>query len=388
MRCTLCGQECREGLLHCPNCSTPLPNKAPEPLVGLSARCGTCSLVNAAGMKFCRNCGTALPPPVAPMPPPPAQVVCTECQGQTPAGSKFCQHCGGRLARGRAPATSAPPLDAAAARIPAPAQAVPTQAAPPPAAVRAQGTPGAAILPLAAATPRPAHGAAPVAAAPAPVTMESGWGTAILVNRDGSDGSRHDLSAQSVVLGRTGCDLSFEQDRFVARVHARIERSVDAVRVVPVDLVNGVFRKIDAATELTDGAIVLVGREILRLELLDRDESAGQQLVEHGVAMFGSPQRDSWARMALLLPSGDARDVRHLSGSEVVLGRGEGEIIFSDDAFMSRRHAALRWDGQRVTLQDLGSSNGTFVRLTGPMVLRHGDHLRMGDQLLRIEFRR
>ena len=86
-----------------------------------------------------------------------------------------------------------------------------------------------------------------------------------------------------------------------------------------------------------------------------------------------------------LIPSGGHRDVRHLAAEETVLGREEGDIVFRDDAFMSRRHAALTWDGRTAKLTDLGSSNGTFVRITGPTPLKHGDHVRMGDQLLRIE---
>ena len=47
--------------------------------------------------------------------------------------------------------------------------------------------------------------------------------------------------------------------------------------------------------------------------------------------------------------------------------------------------AAITWDGKRAMLTDLGSSNGTFVRITGPTTLKNGDHVRMGDQLMRIE---
>ena len=55
---------------------------------------------------------------------------------------------------------------------------------------------------------------------------------------------------------------------------------------------------------------------------------------------------------------------------------------------MSRRHAAVNWDGRRATLTDLGSSNGSFIRLTGPTGIRTNDQLRMGDQLFRFELRR
>jgi pSer/pThr/pTyr-binding forkhead associated (FHA) protein len=111
-------------------------------------------------------------------------------------------------------------------------------------------------------------------------------------------------------------------------------------------------------------------------------------LVRHGVALFGSPPREPWGRLVQIIPSGGHRDVRHLVGEEIVLGREEGDIVFRDDAFMSRRHAAVTWDGKRAQVTDLGSSNGTFVRVTAPTPVKHGDHVRMGDQLLRIELGR
>jgi hypothetical protein len=231
--------------------------------------------------------------------------------------------------------------------------------------------------------------AAPMAFGNAPTpAATSSWGSAVSVNRDGSDGERFPLAAEFAVVGRAGADIAFDQDRFLARQHARIERTGDGARVVPLDQVNGVFRKLDAAVELADGMIILCGREVLRYEKVDADERAPAPLVRHGVALFGSPPREPWGRLLQLLPSGGVRDIRCLGDDEVVLGREEGDLVFSDDAFMSRRHAQIQWDGQRAMLSDLGSSNGTFVRLTGPLAVRNGDHLRMGDQLFRIELRR
>ena len=148
------------------------------------------------------------------------------------------------------------------------------------------------------------------------------------------------------------------------------------------------FRKTDAPVELVDGVVVLVGREVLRFETVDADEKTVNPLIRHGVALFGSPPREPWGRLVQIIPSGGYRDLRHLTADEIVLGREEGDIVFRDDAFMSRRHAAITWDGKRAMITDLGSSNGTFVRITGPASLKSGDHVRMGDQLLRIEFGR
>lgn len=189
-----------------------------------------------------------------------------------------------------------------------------------------------------------------------------------------------------MVIGRVG-DVAFADDRFLAREHARIDRSGAAITLIPLDTLNGVFRKADAPVELTDGMVILVGREVLRYERVDPEETKVHALVRHGVALFGSPPREPWGRLLQLIPSGGYRDVRHLAGEEVVIGREEGDIVFRDDAFMSRRHASVTWDGKRAQVSDLASSNGTFVKVVGSTPLKHGDHVRMGDQLLRIELR-
>jgi pSer/pThr/pTyr-binding forkhead associated (FHA) protein len=230
----------------------------------------------------------------------------------------------------------------------------------------------------------------PVAAAapPAPMAQAAAWGTAVSVNRDGSDGERFSLAGEYVIVGRTGADISFDQDRFLARHHARLEQTSDGCRVVPIDTQNGVFRKIDAPVELQHGATLLVGREVLRFEKVEADEKQPDPLVRHGVALFGSPPREPWGRLLQMLPSGGVRDVRHMWDDEITLGREEGDLVYSDDAFLSRRHCTIGWDGNRAVITDLGSSNGTFVRLVGTTTVRNGEHVRMGDQLFRIELRR
>jgi pSer/pThr/pTyr-binding forkhead associated (FHA) protein len=308
----------------------------------------------------------------------PAAVTCPRCGTAAQPGFAFCQQCGLHL-------QGVQPTDLGAAR-PRPPSVAPPVGRPPTAANQPPIDPQAATL--ASDGLRAGPLAIPAGAAPRPQAGPA-WGTAILVNRDGSDGQRYPLSGEYLIIGRAGSDIAFEDDRFLGRQHARLERSADgAVSIVPIDALNGVFRKADAPIELGDGMLILVGREVLRYERVEPEEMKLHPLVRHGVALFGSPPREPWGRLLQVVPNGGYRDVRHLAAEEVVLGREEGDIVFRDDAFMSRRHAALTWDGQRAQITDLGSSNGTFVRITGPTPLRHGDHVRMGDQLLRIELGR
>jgi FHA domain len=63
------------------------------------------------------------------------------------------------------------------------------------------------------------------------------------------------------------------------------------------------------------------------------------------------------------------------------LGRGDVEIRL-DDPFASSRHARITRQGHMVVIEDLGSTNGTYLNeepLTGPQPLHPGDRIRIGD---------
>jgi hypothetical protein len=63
------------------------------------------------------------------------------------------------------------------------------------------------------------------------------------------------------------------------------------------------------------------------------------------------------------------------------LGRGDVEIRL-EDPFASSRHARISRQGHVVVIEDLGSTNGTYLneeQLTGPQPLRYGDRIRIGD---------
>jgi FHA domain-containing protein len=63
------------------------------------------------------------------------------------------------------------------------------------------------------------------------------------------------------------------------------------------------------------------------------------------------------------------------------LGRGEVEIQL-DDPFASSRHARITRQGRTLVIEDLGSTNGTYLNeepLTGPQPLHEGDRIRIGD---------
>ena len=65
------------------------------------------------------------------------------------------------------------------------------------------------------------------------IVNSAAWGTLVAVNRDGTDGARYTLAGEFMIVGRTGADITFEDDRFLAREHARFERDPSGASVIP-----------------------------------------------------------------------------------------------------------------------------------------------------------
>jgi hypothetical protein len=88
------------------------------------------------------------------------------------------------------------------------------------------------------------------------------------------------------------------------------------------------------------------------------------------------------ADSALVIHEGAGAGLEHPVQGELILGRQpESADLVLDDPGVSRRHARVVGDRHGVVVEDLGSSNGTYVngrRISGPVELGAGDELRVG----------
>ena len=73
-----------------------------------------------------------------------------------------------------------------------------------------------------------------------------------------------------------------------------------------------------------------------------------------------------------------------LEGEQFSIGRDSSNEISINDSEVSRRHARLAFQGGKFVIEDLGSTNGTYVngqRLTGQRVLKSGEVISLGEKI-------
>ncbi len=194
------------------------------------------------------------------------------------------------------------------------------------------------------------------------------------------------LDRPETVVGRDRGDLRYADDAYLSKKHLRYYRDEQG-RPCAEDLgtLNGTFLRIRAPLKLEHRDVVALGRHVFRFELMKFEEKDDRTVegdpLTRVQGVQGSAPR---ARLVKRQEEGFAGMPFFFGSHRYVLGRNEGTHIFQKDDRMSRRHASLEYREGDYWLEDLGSQNGTFLRLRGPHVLLLGDVLRAGDQYFKV----
>src|SRR5260370_18620786 len=69
---------------------------------------------------------------------------------------------------------------------------------------------------------------------------------------------------------------------------------------------------------------------------------------------------------------------------EITWGRNKGTYIFPEDGFMSRSHAKVYQRGDSYFLEDVGSRNGTFIKVRGTAPVPQGAMVLAGGPFFKI----
>ncbi len=162
--------------------------------------------------------------------------------------------------------------------------------------------------------------------------------------------------------------------------HASFTVQGDRVTVEDLGSLNGTFLRIRSPHQLAASEEIRLGRQILRLEPMPHQPSD-----DAGYRSWGGADPGYRMRLAQLLEGGGVGEIHPLHEGENLIGRETGELVFPGDRYVSARHARVVVVGDAVTVTDLGSSNGTFRRISGPTAMAPGDQLLIGVQLLKLE---
>jgi pSer/pThr/pTyr-binding forkhead associated (FHA) protein len=345
-----------------------------------SPTCAGCGTRNPPGNRFCVACGARLATAAIPLAgaaaphqlasteafiavpvgasvsaTPNARIVCSRCNGASDPTMVYCQFCGANLH---------PPGAAAAAGAQEPQREI----------IQAEGrVTSAEAIPL--WTPA-AQGSGTDAS-----------GRLVTVARDGAEGATYPLTGETIDVGREEGNVLLREDAYISPRHLRLTRRDGTWHAQDLGSVNGVYLRVRKAHVLMDGDLLLVGLQVLRFEAVKDAEQGFGPATQHGTLLFGSPLLPRYGRLCERTVEGVTRNVFYLHRDETIIGRESGDIVFTDDPFMSRRHASIRLDvgTTTLTLTDLASSNGTYVAMRGQVALSHGDFLRLGQHLFRVD---
>lgn len=400
--------------------------------------CSTCGRDNPARLTFCEDCGARLSPrATAATPPVGIPRVDSTSPASRPSRPSAPDFLFGPDAITKSPPSSAgrrpsapnlrtpeQPLDAvriADLRIPEASAPKPETAAPPAKSVmcsRCRGMSDATVgfCRFCGAPVSAAAGSGEAAA----LATDPSTARVLSIGQDGNTSATFELKAL-LDIGRLEGDVVISWDPYLSPRHLRLELRSGVVVARDLGTVNGTFVRVRAVraperpdksaahaqqpagksakpespagggetvgVTLQDQDLILLGQQVIRFELVRDAEAGFGPATQHGTALFGTPAGPVYARLCQRTVEGVTRDVFHVRKDEIVLGRELGDMVFTDDAFLSRRHAVVRRDAESgaFTLFDAGSSNGTFLRIRGETVLQGGDELRIGQQLFRIE---
>ena len=371
LQCFHCNSPLDPAMSECPACGAEIEMSRLTGILG--SVCRNCDAFNEPGTAVCVSCGEALGPrPDAPVP---------ASAGPSP------------FAAGEDPPRDLPPIDFEAVLLDDP-DFEPTSTPDPielldP--VPEPGLPGARLdAPDDFAPPLPFES---VALEPAPVGLhaaEPGVGATpfhlVLERGDGKEGSRLPLSGGETTVGRAGAALPFPEDPWLAPLHATFSLRDGRLFVRDEGASGGTFLRLRGlSVPLRPGDSLALGDRLLRF---GGPLPAASPPAPDGTRRLGSPRP---AVQAVLLEErlagGATGRVWLRTGPSITLGRAGCAVNLGDDPFLSQAHAEVLLDGDGTArLRDLGSANGTFVRIPAraERELRDGDQVRLGRQVIRV----
>lgn len=333
---------------------------------------------------------------------------CANCSFANPPGFAFCGRCGQKIGEAASPApvedvgsANTVFVDQAPADLREAAEAFRSQDAPEgfPAVSTNAGTPPGPPPPLETPPPggtQPGNQKVPSTTQPVetvplsgpdvatdartPVSSDGVAAKLIMLGPDGQPIGERQLSpGETLEVGRDA-GPPWDEDAYLDKKHGTLRPVEAGIEVTDHDSLNGIFVKLTDRVELQDGDQFRVGQELMLYEDLPEPTPT-----EDGTERMGSPNPGYWGRLSLLVDPGAASTAYPIHGDGIMIGRESGDITFPNDGYVSGSHCRVIGDDSGVYVEDVGSSNGTYMRVRPGSVLPYGSLVLIGQKLFQFE---
>lgn len=196
-------------------------------------------------------------------------------------------------------------------------------------------------------------------------------------------GMTFSLSGASHEVGRNAKHIALPEDDTVSEVHATLGYRGESLQVTDKGSLNGIYVRVTEPRPLADGDWFRVGGQTFKFELIDEKKVYE---TDDGTHYFTSPFQEAPFRVLQILEGGKEGLSAIPVKGELTIGGPGATVVFTADPNLSGRHAKIsRNSSGSYSLEDLGSTNGTFVRISGKETLAHGDLFYVGSQLMRVD---
>jgi pSer/pThr/pTyr-binding forkhead associated (FHA) protein len=187
------------------------------------------------------------------------------------------------------------------------------------------------------------------------------------------------LRGETLEVGRS-FGPPWDDDAYLDPEHAALSPTPEGARVDDHGSLNGVYVKLAGRVELRNGDQFRIGQELLHYEDLPEPTAAPD-----GTERMGSPNPGYWGRISVLVDPDRASLAQPIAGGGISIGRETGDLTFPNDGYVSGSHCRVIGDDTGVYLEDVGSSNGTYMRVRSGESVAFGDLILIGQKLFRIE---
>ncbi len=177
-----------------------------------------------------------------------------------------------------------------------------------------------------------------------------------------------------LVVGRGTVDISLPNDLHLSSRHASFKKNAQNLILEDLKSLNGTWLRLRSSKIMSVGEEFMIGQQMFKIQL---SSSAVTDLNK-------APNAIKFSKYTLSHIRSDGAQLGLYPLIEGIskIGRYLSDVTFSYDAYMSPAHIAISVKNDMLEVKDLGSQNGTWLRVVQKIELQKNDIIRLGQSLI------